>query len=173
MAKHALSLFIKIALFAVVMPIVAKVIPYDGLVDSITGLFDFQSAQKFIRFILGEPDLEAWESLHDYFGILINVLISVPVMGAVITAYRGITHRVSPAGISRDWASSTLRRFAKIFGFTFLFWALIRFLPYQSVFPDEQTYLAFTMAAIVGFNLLLTMACYWFIKKKITTKRSL
>lgn len=31
MAKYALSLFIKIVLFAVVMLIVAKVVPYDGL----------------------------------------------------------------------------------------------------------------------------------------------
>lgn len=38
MAKHALSLFLKIMLFSVVMLIVAKVIPYDGLVSSIIGL---------------------------------------------------------------------------------------------------------------------------------------
>jgi hypothetical protein len=49
------------------MLIVAKVVPYDGLVNSITGLFDFQSADKLTRFILGEPDLEVWESLGDYF----------------------------------------------------------------------------------------------------------
>ncbi|HIE5564362.1 TPA: hypothetical protein ACXNQR_004704, partial [Enterobacter kobei] len=72
----------------------------------------------------------------------------------------------------REWFSSTLRRLAKIFGFTFLFWALFRLLPYQSLFPD-QTYSNFTMAAIVGFQLLLTIVCYWFITKKITTKRSL
>ncbi len=172
MARHALSLFIKIVLFVVVMLIVAKVVPYDGLVNSITGLFDFQSANKFTHFILGEPDLEAWESLGDYFSILINTLISVPGMSAIITAYSVVTHKVSPAGVPREWASSTLRRFAKIFGFTFLFWALFRLLPYQSVFPD-QTYSNFTMAAIVSFQLLLTIVCYWFITKKITTKRSL
>ncbi|HBL7005620.1 TPA: hypothetical protein LSH92_000747 [Citrobacter koseri] len=170
MAKHALSLFIKIVLFAVVMLIVAKMVPYEGLVNSITGLFDFQSADKFTRFILGEPDLEVRESLGDYFSILINTLISVPVMSAIITAYSGVTHKVSPAGIPREWGSSTLRRLAKIFGFTFLFWALFRLLPYQSLFP---TYSNFTMAAIVGFQLLLTIVCYWFITKKITTKRRL
>lgn len=74
--------------------------------------------------------------------------------------------------IPREWFSSTLRRLAKIFGFTFLFWALFRLLPYQSLFPD-QTYSNFTIAAIVGFQLLLTIVCYWFITKKITTKRSL
>lgn len=172
MAKHALSLFINIVLFAVVMLIVAEIVPYDGLVNSITGLFDFQSADKFTRFILGEPDLEVWESLDAYFSILINTLISVPVMSAITTAYSGATHKVSPAGIPREWFSSTLRRLAKIFGFTFLFWALFRLLPYQSLFPD-QTYSNFTMAAIVGFQLLLTIVCYWFITKKITTKRSL
>lgn len=172
MAKHAFSLFIKMALFAVVMLIVAKAVPYEGLVDFITGLFDYQSANKFTRFILGEPDLEVWESLGDYFGILINTLISVPVMSAIITAYRAVTHKVSPAGSPREWGHSTLRRFAKIFGFTFLFWALFRLLPYQSILPVDQTYSAFTMAVIVGFQLLLTIVCYWFITKKITTKRS-
>lgn len=172
MAKHALNLFIKIGLFSAVMLIVAKVVPYDGLVNSITGLFDFQSADKFTRFILGEPDLEVWESLGDYFSILINTLISVPVMSAIITAYSVLTQKVCPAGIPREWGSATLRRLTKIFGFTFLFWALFRLLPYQSLFP-EQTYSNFTMAAIVGFQLLLTIVCYWFITKKITPKRRL
>lgn len=172
MAKHVLSLFIKIALFAVVMLIVAKVVPYDGLVNSIKGLFDFQSANKFTHFILGEPDLEVWESLGDYFSILINTLISVPVTSAIITTYSVVTYKVSPAGIPREWGNSTLRRLAKIFGFTFLFWALFRLLPYEPLLPD-QTYSNFTMAAIVGFHLLLTIVCYWFITKKITTKRSL
>ncbi|MDY0970687.1 hypothetical protein [Siccibacter turicensis] len=172
MAKYALSLLIKIVLFAVVMLIVAKVVPYEGLVDSFTGLFDFQGADKFTRFILGEPDPEVWESLGGYFSILVNTLISIPAMSAIITAYSVVAHNVSPAGFPKEWASSTVRRFVKILGFTFLFWALFRLLPYQSVFPD-QTYSNFTMAAIVGFHLLLTIVCYGFITKKITTKRSL
>ncbi|WP_188474530.1 hypothetical protein [Hafnia psychrotolerans] len=173
MAKHVLSLFIKIALFAVVMLIAAKVIPYDGLIDSLTGLFDFQSASKVIRFILGEPDSEVWESLHDYFGILINILISVPIFSAIITAYKAITREVDPPRLLKEWAVSTLRRFVKFFVFAFLFWGLFRFLPYQSVFPNGKTYSTFIITAIVGFNLLLTIVCYWFITTKITTKRSL
>ena len=172
MAKHALSLFIKIALFSVVMLIVSEVIPYDGLVSAIIGLFDFQSASNFTRFILGEPDLEVWESLHIYFSILINTLISVPVMSAIITAYSGVTHKVSPANLPEDWILSTLRRLAKLFLFTLLFWILFRFLPYQIFFPDGEIYSAPIIAAIVAFNLLLTVACYGVIMNKITTKRS-
>lgn len=122
---------------------------------------------------MGEPDLEVWESLRDYFGILINTLICVPVLSVIVTAYNVITHRADQSGLTKQWAVSTLRRFAKIFGFTFLFWVLFRFLPFQSVFPDGKTYSTFITAAIMGFNLLLTIACYWFITKKITTKRSL
>ena len=172
MAKHALSLFLKIMLFSVVMLIVAKVIPYDGLVSSIIGLFDFHSARRFTRFILGEPDLEVWESLHIYFAILINTLISVPAMSMMITAYNGMTRKVNPANLFDDWILSTLRRLVKVFAFTFLFWALFRFLPYSSVFTDGETYPAFIIAAAVVFNLLLTTACYWFIMNKITTKRN-
>lgn len=58
MAKHVLSLFIKISLFSAIMLIVAKLVPYDELVDSITALFDYQNAQRFTRLILGEPDVE-------------------------------------------------------------------------------------------------------------------
>jgi hypothetical protein len=173
MAKHALSLFIKIALFSVVMLIVSEVIPYDGLVSAIIGLFDFQSASNFTRFMLGEPDLEVWESLHIYFSILINTLISVPVMSAIITAYSGVTHKVSPANLPENWILSTLRRLAKLFAFTLLFWLLLRFLPYQVSFPDRETYSALIITAIMTFNLLLTVACYGVVMNKITIKRSL
>lgn len=170
MAIHALILFIKIVLFTVVMLIVARVVPYDGVVNSIAGFFDFQSANSFSLFILGEPDLEAGESIRHYFSIFINTLISVPVMSAIITAYRAGKHHVSPAGMAGEWTHSTLRRFAKIFGFTFLFWALFRLLPYQSIFPDQK-YSFFTVAAVAGVHLLLTIACYRFITKKMTNKR--
>lgn len=173
MAKHAFSLFIKIALFSVVMLIVSEVIPYDGLVSSIIGLFDFQSASNFTRFILGEPDLEVWESLHIYFSILINTLISVPVMSAIITAYSGVTHKVSPVNLPENWILSTLRRLAKLFAFTFLFWLLFRFLPCQVFFHEGETYSAPIIAAIMTFNLLLTVACYGVVMNKITIKRSL
>ena len=66
MAKHALSLLLKIMLFYVVMLIVAKAIPSDGFVSSIIGLFDFQSASRVTRFILGDPDLAALPPLHSY-----------------------------------------------------------------------------------------------------------
>lgn len=173
MAKHALSLFIKIALFSVVMLIVSEVIPYDGLVSSIIAFFDFQSASNFTRFMLGEPDLEVWESLHIYFSILINTLISVPVMSAIISAYNGVTRKVSPASLPEDWILSTLRRLAKLFAFTFLFWLLFRFLPYQVFFHEGETYSAPIIAAIMTFNLLLTVACYGVVMNKITIKRSL
>lgn len=173
MAKHALSLFIKIALFSVVMLIVSEVIPYDGLVSAIIALFDFQSASNFTRFILGEPDLEVWESLHIYFSILINTLISVPVMSAIITAYSGVTHKVSPVNLPENWILSTLRRLAKLFSFTFLFWLLFRFLPYQAFFPEGEAYSTLIISAIMTFNLLLTVACYGVVMNKITIKRSL
>jgi hypothetical protein len=103
MAKHALSLLLKIMLFYVVMLIVAKAIPSDGFVSSIIGLFDFQSASRVTRFILGEPDLDVWESLHFYCDILINTLIGIPVMSAMITAYNGMTRKVNPTGLFGDW----------------------------------------------------------------------
>jgi len=60
--KTSPYLFIKIALFTAAMLIVARGVSYDGLVNSITGLFGSQSASKFIRFISGAPDVDVWES---------------------------------------------------------------------------------------------------------------
>ena len=173
MAKHALRLFIKIVLFAVVMLTVAKIIPYNGMVNSITNLFNSQSADSFTRFILGEPDLEMRESLHVYFSVMINILISVPVMSAMTTIFHGVIHKINPVCLSKEWTFSTLQLFVKIFLFTLLFWILFRFLPYQSVFPMGTTYSFFTIVAVVFCNLLLTTACYWLIMKKTIIKRIL
>jgi len=172
MAKRALSLFIKILLFAVVIVLVAIYIPYDGLTDYFTSLFDFQSAEKVTRFILGEPDPEFWESLRIYFATLINTLISIPALSALITAYYAFTRKMSVAGLLKHWSTSTLRRFIKLFAFTFLFCAFFRTLPYQSFLPDSETYGAFAAIAVVLFNLLITIVCYWFITQKIIIKRS-
>lgn len=173
MAKHALSLFIKLALFITIMLIVAKVVPYDGLVDSITALFDFQNAERFTQFILGEPDLEAWESLQIYFSLLINTLISVTFMSAIITVFKGITLKIRPTCLLKKWIFSTLRRLAKIFAFTFIFWGLFRCLTCNSFFENGEKFSDFALTAFVGLNLLLTIACYCFITKKLTFKRSL
>jgi len=173
MAKHVLNLFIKIVLFTAIMLIVAKVVPYDGLVDAITALFDFQSAERFTHFILDEPDPESWEALRVYFSLLINTLISVPVMSVVLTVFKGVTHNIRLACLLKEWAFSTLRRLAKIFTFTCIFWILFRCLPYHAFFPDEKVFSAFTLATLVVLNLLLTIACYSLITKKMTFKRSL
>ena len=173
MAKRALSFFIKISLFAVVMVLVAIYIPYDGLTDYFTTFFDFQSADKVTRFILGEPDPEIWESLRSYFAILINTLISIPLLSAFISAYNVFNQRISATGILKNWSISTLRRFIKLFAFTFMFWAFFRILPYESALPDREKYATYVFIAVVLFNLLITIASYWFITYKIIIKRSL
>jgi len=173
MAKRALSLFIKISLFVVVMVLVAIYIPYDGLTDYFTRFFDFQSAEKVTRFILGEPDPEFWESLRIYFALLINTLISIPLLSAFISAYNVLTQRISVTGILKNWGVSTLRRFIKFCSFTFLFWAFFRILPYQSFLSDSESYSMSAFIAVVLFNLLITITCYWFITQKNIIKRSL
>jgi len=155
------------------MVLVAKYVPYDGLTNYFTSFFDFQSADKVTRFILGETDPEIWESLRSYFAILINTLISISLLSAFITVYNVVTRKSNTTGILKNWGTSTLRRFIKLFAFTFLFWTFYRTLPYQSFLPDHETYGTFAAIAVVLFNLLITIACYWFITQKIIIKRSL
>ena len=173
MVKHAFSLFIKIVLFAVIMLSVAIVVPYEGLTGYLIHLFDFQSADKVTHFILGEPELEVWESLRDYFSILINTLISIPALSFVFTAYDIATRKIIPSDALKHWLLSTSRRFIKLFTFTFLFWIFLRFLPYQFFLPDSETHPYFIFKILILFNLLITIACYWFITMKIIIKRSL
>ncbi|MFZ4835236.1 hypothetical protein [Rouxiella sp. Mn2063] len=172
--KHVLELTAKIALFIVTMLLVAKYIPYDGLVDGfLSKRVSFDGADKISKWILGEPDPEPYESIRDYIKTLINILISVPLFCMVITLLKRVSKKIKTTDLLKEWISSTLRRFAKLLTFLLLFWALLRCLPYRTVFPDKQTYSPFTMATIIGLNLLITIACYWFITNKITTKRSL
>ena len=171
MARHALSLFIKIALFIVIMVAVMKWVPYEGLVDSIMKRFDYQSADKVTHFILGEPDAEVWESLSEYFSVLINTLISVPVLSVITTVYIGIVNETHYVNLLVVCVSSAFRRFAKIFGFTFLFWSLVRVLQYESLFSNRM-YSGFELVSIVISHLLLTITCYWLITNKITFKRN-
>lgn len=171
MAKPALNFAIKLALFCAMMLLIAKSVPYDGLVDRfITKYFDFDRADSFTRFILGEPDPESWESLHDYFNVFVNTLISVPVISLIITAYNAIVKRSTPAAHAKEWLTSTARRFLKVFGFTFIFWASFRFIPYDSIIGESDN--SFLTAAAVGFNLCLATAIYLMTKKLVNKTRS-
>jgi len=174
MAKHVLSFLIKIVLFAVIMMTVAKTIHYDAQVNSfIANHFSYDDVNNIGKWVLGEPDPEPYDSVSFYIVFLSNILISVAILSVVTTAYTAFTGTASPLVLLKKFSTSTLRRIIKIFAFTFLFWALFRFLPYQSLFPDGETYPAFNSAAVIAFNLVMTIVCYSFIQKKITTKRSL
>lgn len=173
MAKRAFNIFIRIALFTVIMLLVAKAVPYEGVVNALTASFNFHNAQVLTSFILGEPDPEVWESLRDYISILVNTLISVPVMSVLTTFFNGVTRRIRPDYLAKEWAFSTLRRLGKIFLFTFIFWLLFRLLPYSSFFSDELTFSFLNLAAFLVSNLLLTIICYYFVRKKIKFQRRL
>lgn len=174
MAKNAFSLLIKIVLFAIIMLIVAKTIHYDALVNSfLANHFSYDDVNNIGKWILGEPDPEPYDSVSFYIVFLTNALLSISILSVATTAYTAFTCAMSTIIFLKEFSISTLRRITKIFALTFLFWALFRFLPYQSLFPDGETYSAFTSAAVIAFNLLMTIICYSFIQKKITTKRSL
>lgn len=172
MFLQAMWTSIRIVIFFIVMLAVAWVVPYEDLVDTfIYTHISYTDAGKIAKQILGEPDPEPYDSISDYISLVINTLISVPLMGVIISAYNTITRKTKPAELPKEWALSILRRYGKIALFTFLFWALIRFLPWQTLFPDNQTFTAFTAVAFLVFNLFLTSICYRFITKNVINKR--
>lgn len=141
---------------------------YEHLVDSfIYTRISITDAEKIAKQILGEPDPEPYHSIRMYISLVINTLISVPLMGVIISAYNAITRKTKPAELPKEWALSTLRRYGKIALFTFLFWALIRLLPYDVIFPAGETYSNFVMTAAFGFHLLSAVFGYRFITKII------
>jgi hypothetical protein len=169
MAKQALNVFIKIALLALTMLVVVKTVHYDELVyDYVSQRISYDDANKIEIWISGEPYPEPYDSINFYISFLVNTLISVPVMSLILSLYNMASQKTGLSAVPKEWAISCLRRLAKIFLFIFLFGALLRFLPYDSLFPNEKTYSAFTIAAAVGFNVLMTIVCYVFIKKIIT-----
>lgn len=164
--------FIKIVLFFIIMLCVAWAIPYEELVNKfLYAHVNFTDAEKIAKRILGEPDPEPFDSIRVYSCVLINTLISIPLLSMIISTYNAITGKTTPAEFLKEWALSTLWRFAKIALFTFLFWALLRLLPYEVIFPAGETYSSFVMATAVGFNLLLAIFGYRLITKVIKLLR--
>lgn len=174
MAKHALNLFLKLALFTAVLLILGKTVPYDMLINNvIVRHVSYEDADRFGKWLTGEPAPEPIDTLRFCITLLLNTLLALPLTSAIITVFNGVKNNLKPGLLVKEWICSTLRRLIKLVAFTFMFWALLRFLPYQTVFPDRETYSAFTLAAVVAFNVLLTAVCYRFIMKIITIKRSL
>ncbi len=158
----------RIVLFFIIMLIVAWVVPYEDLVDSfIDTHISYADAGKIAKQILGEPDPEPYDSISDYISLVINTLISVPLMGMITSVYKAIIRKTKPAELQKEWALSTLRRFGKIVLFTFLFWALLRLLPYDLIFPAGEKVSNAAFAAAVGFNLLLAVFSYRLITRII------
>lgn len=166
--KDLFNPVIKIALFIVIMFLAAKWVPYGGLVDTIMDKFDYQSAQRFTAAIEGEPNPEAWEAVSDYFSLLINTLISIPLLSALITTYHLAVKRRTPGHHAKEWMTSTARRFLKVFLFTWLFWIVFRVMPYESLVNGSQSTAVYI--AIFTVNIAFTTAAYMlimrFIKKR-------
>ncbi len=151
----------RIVLFFIIMLVVAWVVPYEDLVDSfIYTHISYADAGKIAKQVLGEPDPEPYDSISEYISLVINTLISVPLMGVITSAYKAIIRKTKPAEVPKEWALSTLRRFGKIVLFTFVFWALLRLLPYDVIFPAGETYSNIAVATAVSFNLLLAVFGY-------------
>lgn len=158
------GLFVRIVLFFIIMLFVAWAVTYEDRVDNFLYThINLTDAQKIAKQILGEPDPEPYDSLSDYISLIINTLISVPLLSMSISAYNGITSKISPAELPKEWVLSTLRRFVKVALFTFLFWALLRLLPYDVISPAGETYSNVVAAAALGFNLLSAFFGYKFI----------
>jgi len=159
--KDLFNLIIKIALFILIMFLVAKWVPYDALVDAITDKFDYQSAQRFTAAIEGEPNPEAWEAVSDYFSLLINTLISIPLLSALITIYPITVKRSTVGHHAKEWMTSTIRRFLKVFLYTWLFWIVFRVMPYESLVNGSQSTAVYI--AIFTVNIAITTAAYMLI----------
>lgn len=159
---------IRIVIFFIVMLFIAWAVPYDDLVDNfIYTHISLTEAENISKQIWGEPEPEPYDSIAQDIGLIINTLISVPLLSVILSALNAITGKTRPAGLLKEWALSTLRRFAKIILFTFLFWALLRLLPYEVIFPAGEKVSNAAFAAAMGFNLLLAVFGYRLITRII------
>ena len=167
--KDLFNPVIKIVLFIVIMFLVAKWVPYDGVVSAITERFDFEGAQRFTAAIEGEPNPEAWEAVSDYFSLLINTLISIPLLSALITTYHIAVKRSTVGHHAKEWMTSTVRRFLKVFLYTWLFWIVFRVMPYEPLVNGSQSTAVYI--AIFTINIAITTAAYVLIVRLIKKER--
>ncbi|MBD2800499.1 hypothetical protein ID854_08505 [Xenorhabdus sp. M] len=172
-AKYAFNLIVKIALLIMIMLFFIKYAPYDEFVDHfIMQHISFDDAEKIDKVLFNDPESNSHESVKAYFTLLINILISIPLLSMLTTAFDTGAWKKKSMTLLKKWALTTMRRFTKLFIFIFIFWVQIRFLLFQFAFPPKLAYLFFMiLVAIIGFNLWITMGCYRFIIKKI--KRNL
>jgi len=161
--KDLFNPVIKIVLFIVIIFLVTKWVPYGGFVSAITERFDFEGAQRFTAAIEGEPNPEAWEAVSDYFSLLINTLISIPLLSALITTYHIAVKRSTTGHHAKEWMTSTVQRFLKVFLYTWLFWIVFRVMPYESLVNGSQSTALYL--AIVIINIAITTAAYMLIVK--------
>jgi hypothetical protein len=174
MARRAFNLTGKFVLFMLIMLLVARMMPYDGVVDNVMNRHvNLSDAERIEKLIFGESSPEPYDSVRDYISIVINALITVPLLGVVITLLNGIKRKSKPDDMLSEWLISTFRRFAKLLYLTFLFITSFRLLPYQTFFPDNQTYSVQTLVTVAGFNLMITLVIYGLTTVKITRKRNL
>ena len=164
MGRYVLNFTVKLVLFFAVMLLVAKAVPYEGLVDRfMTDHFDLERVIKVSGFIMGEPAPEPWDDVQEDVSIFINTLISVPLMSLMTTAYDVILRNRILSDSPKLWMKSTARRFSKIFGFTFIFWAAFRLIPYDSIpWESDSNFLALT---VIILHLCLSIAIYLAMKK--------
>lgn len=159
MIKHVLNLAAKFTVFIAIMFLVAKFVPYEEFVnDFITRNISFENALKITELMLGEPDLEAYESMREYMFILTNTLISVPLYGILLTVMKAFTNKQKLSFHIREFTLSIIRRLTKIFSFTFLFWSLLHLSLNAIIYIN---YPSNTLGVIIVIlDLLISIAIY-------------
>ena len=163
MVTKLLTSTLKILFFFIVMCIVNRLVPYHGLVKAfINNHIGFYNAQAISKFILDEPDPEPYESIYCYICFFLTVLISVPLFSLLLSLQKIIFVKEVRAKAASNILREIMRRFKKLFSFIFLFWLLLKLLPYELLFPADGNYSTLILSVIAGFHLLLTIACYCF-----------
>lgn len=174
MAVRVLNLSIKIALLVAVMLIVVKVVPYGEVVNEVVIKYlSVDRSEAISKVLIGESEPEPQESIVFFIFFAINLLISVPVLSVIITVFNVIVNNISLTELPMKIVLSTLRRYIKVFVFTFLFWGFFRFIPYEMLLTNNQKYSMAIMALVIGVNLFITLISYGAITNKLINKRKL
>jgi len=101
------------------MLVVAKTLPYDGLVNSFVMKYvTYDNASLISELFLGEPDPEPYDSVIFYIDVLLNMLICVPLFSAIFSFCHAIRRKIKVVETLRNCGVSTLRRFVKLSFFT-------------------------------------------------------
>lgn len=170
MAKNVLNTILKICTFIMIMWLVSF-IPYENIIDPL--IFEnvnYNTAKTLIFYILGETYSEPYDLLLLYLYILLNIIISIPLLSLVTISTSIYTNNTKHHSCAKEWLASVVRRYMKTFIYSTIFCSSFRLIPYEQIVSNVDKEIILLL--IIIFNLVFSTILYFSLVEIVKRTRS-